>query len=106
MPLVRIDLVRGRNLVELKFLADQIHGAIVDVMKIPLRDRFQIITQHDQTEIFAEDAGLGFERDDKIVMIQITTQAGRDTNLKQRLFQKITSAIAVAGVEPRNVFIS
>ncbi len=106
MPLIRIDMVKGRSEAEVAILAKSIHDAVVEVMSVPERDRFQIVTQHEPFEIYAEDAGLGFERDNSVVMIQITTQKGRDVNLRQRLYQKITSGLAICGVTPNNVFIS
>lgn len=106
MPLIRIDMVKGRSEAEVAILAKSIHDAVVEVMSVPERDRFQIVTQHEPFEIYAEDAGLGFERDNSVVMIQITTQKGRDVNLRQRLYQKITSRLALCGVTPNNVFIS
>lgn len=106
MPLVRIDLIKGRTPQEVSTVAGAIHDALVEIMKIPARDRFQIVTQHEPFEIYAEDAGLGFERDASIVMIQITTQQGRTLNEKQLLFQRITSKLATSGVTPNNVFIS
>jgi hypothetical protein len=106
VPLIRIDVVKGRSEAEVAILAKSIHDAVVEVMSVPERDRFQIVTQHEPFEIYAEDAGLGFERDNSVVMIQITTQKGRDVNLRQRLYQKITSGLAICGVTPNNVFIS
>jgi hypothetical protein len=106
VPLIRIDMVKGRSEAEVAILAKSIHDAVVEVMSVPERDRFQIVTQHEPFEIYAEDAGLGFERDNSVVMIQITTQKGRDVNLRQRLYQKITSGLAICGVTPNNVFIS
>jgi hypothetical protein len=99
-------MVKGRSEAEVAILAKSIHDAVVEVMSVPERDRFQIVTQHEPFEIYAEDAGLGFERDNSVVMIQITTQKGRDVNLRQRLYQKITSGLAICGVTPNNVFIS
>ncbi|MDA8992851.1 tautomerase family protein [Aquiluna sp.] len=106
MPLVRIDLVKGRTPEQVRALTLAIHEALVEIMKIPVRDRFQIVTQHEAFEIFAEDAGLGFERDESVVMIQITSQRGRRVNEKQRIFQRIASKLATAGVTSNNVFIS
>jgi len=106
VPLIRIDMVKGRSEAEVAILAKSIHDAVVEVMSVPERDRFQIVTQHEPFEIYAEDAGLGFERDNSVVMIQITTHKGRDVNLRQRLYQKITSGLAICGVTPNNVFIS
>jgi phenylpyruvate tautomerase PptA (4-oxalocrotonate tautomerase family) len=97
MPLVRIDLVRGRRPDEVRQVADAVHCAIVAVLGIPERDRFQIVTEHDADHLIAQDAGLGFERSDGVVMIQIFTQTGRSTPDKQRLYQSIAEHLGVRG---------
>ena len=106
MPLVRIDLNRGRPDAEVRQLADTIHEVLVEVMGIPPRDRFQIITQHGPGEILAEDAGLGFDRTDHIVMIQIFTQTGRSVALKQTVYRRIVEQLEDLGQLPNDVFIS
>ncbi|WP_406498380.1 4-oxalocrotonate tautomerase family protein [Streptomyces sp. NBC_01604] len=37
MPLVRIDLIRGRHIDEVRAVADATHRALVDVLDIPER---------------------------------------------------------------------
>ncbi|MBF6059221.1 tautomerase family protein [Nocardia terpenica] len=105
MPLVRIDLVRGRSRDQIGTLADAIHHAIVDVLAIPERDRFQIITQHDAEDIIAQDAGLGFDRSPGLVMVQIFTQTGRTAEVKQKLFHTIAMSLGDLGIDGRDVFI-
>ncbi len=105
MPLVRIDLNRGRTPQSVRDIADAVHGAIVDTYGIPVRDRFQIITQHEPGEIIAEDAGLGFERSDGVVMIQIFTQGGRTPEVKQALYATIAERLAAVGVAGEDVFL-
>jgi len=77
----------------------------VDVLAIPERDRFQIITEHEPSRIIAQDAGLGFERSDGAVMIQIFTQTGRSTPVKQQLYAAIAASLAKEGVAGEDVFI-
>lgn len=105
MPLVRIDLVRGRRPDEVRQVADAVHRAIVAVLGIPERDRFQIVTEHDADHVIAQDAGLGFERGDGVVMIQIFTQTGRATPDKQRLYRSIAEHLGDLGVRGEDVFI-
>ena len=105
MPLVRIDLNRGRPAEQVSAIADAIHDAIVEVYGIPARDRFQVITQHDAGAIIAQDAGLGFERSHDVVMIQIFTQRGRSTSTKQALYARIAELVGEAGVAGEDVFI-
>jgi phenylpyruvate tautomerase PptA (4-oxalocrotonate tautomerase family) len=47
MPLVRISLRSGKTLEYSRAVADSIHRALVDAIKIPEKDRFQIITEHE-----------------------------------------------------------
>lgn len=102
MPLVRIDHSDARsNSVE---IADAIHDAIVAVYGIPPRDRFQVITSRPATTIVAEDAGLGFERTDPVI-IQIFTQRGRSDEAKQALYAEIADRLGGVGVGPEDVFI-
>ena len=49
-----------------------------------------------QGQIFAQDAGLGFERSPDVVMIQIFTQGGRSQEAKQSLFAAIADRLAGA----------
>ena len=105
MPLVRIDLATGRTPEAVRAVADAIHTAIVDVYGIPARDRFQIVTEHPAQQIIAEDAGLGFDRTDGVVMIQVFTQRGRDQAAKQELYRAIHDGLAGVGVASEDVFI-
>ena len=56
-------------------------------------------------QIFAQDAGLGFERTPDVVMIQIFTQGGRSQEAKQSLFAAIAGRLAELGVAGEDVFI-
>jgi phenylpyruvate tautomerase PptA (4-oxalocrotonate tautomerase family) len=105
MPLVRIDLATGRTPAEIRAIADAVHDAIVAEYRIPARDRFQIVTEHPAGQIIAEDAGLGFERTDGVVMIQVFTQRGRSTAAKRSLYARIAAALARVGVAGEDVFL-
>ena len=102
MPLVRIDHSDTRtNSAE---IGAAVHDAIVAVYGIPLRDRFQVITARAATTIVAEDAGLGFDRTDPVI-IQIFTQRGRATVTKQQLYAEIARRLEQVGVAGEDVFI-
>ncbi|MHA7210171.1 tautomerase family protein [Arthrobacter sp. MDT1-65] len=105
MPLVRIDINQGRSGDQVRQISDAIHAAILAEYRIPERDLFHILTQHGEGEIRAQDAGLGFERTDDVVMIQIFTQGGRTQEAKSALFARIAAALEEIGVEGVNVFI-
>ncbi|GGK98083.1 phenylpyruvate tautomerase PptA (4-oxalocrotonate tautomerase family) [Curtobacterium luteum] len=105
MPLVRIDLATGRSPEQVRAIADAIHTAIVDEYGIPPRDRFQVITEHPAQQIIAEDAGLGFERTEGVVIIQVFTQAGRSDDAKQALYAAVHDRLTEVGVASEDVFI-
>lgn len=102
MPLVRIDHSDARA--NSAALAAAIHEAIVAVYDIPARDRFQVITARPSGTIVAEDAGLGFERTDPVI-IQIFTQRGRSDETKQELYAEIARRLEAVGVAGEDVFI-
>ncbi len=105
MPLVRIDVNRGRSPEELSALSRQIHDVILAEYGIPERDYFHILTEHPQGQIIAQDAGLGFERSNGVVMIQIFTQGGRSQEAKSSLFQAIAGGLAKVGIPGEDVFV-
>jgi hypothetical protein len=95
----------GRTPEELQRLSRGIHDAILAEYAIPERDYFHILTEHPQGQIFAQDAGLGFERTGGVVMIQIFTQGGRTQEAKQRLFAAVAEKLSGVGVAGEDVFI-
>lgn len=105
MPLVRIDVNAGRSPGELGSLSRRVHDAILAEYGIPERDYFHIVTEHAPGQIFAQDAGLGFERSPDVVMIQIFTQGGRSQAAKQSLFAAIAAQLAEVGVAGEDVFL-
>lgn len=102
MPLVRIDHSDART--NGPEIAGAIHDAIVAVYGIPVRDRFQLVTARPASTIIAEDAGLGFDRSDPVI-IQIFTQRGRTDAVKQELYAEIATRLAAVGVAGEDVFI-
>ena len=105
MPLVRIDLADVYDESQAASIASAIHDAIVEVLRIPVRDRFQIVNRLPAAGIIAQDAGLGFERSSGVVMVQIFTQRGRSSETKRELFAAIAASLSAVGVAGEDVFI-
>jgi phenylpyruvate tautomerase PptA (4-oxalocrotonate tautomerase family) len=106
MPLVRIDVQKGRTSEELRRLADTIQDVMLDVFAAPPGDRYQIITEHDKGQIIAEDTGLGLERSEGVVIIQIFQQ-GRSTEQKVAAYTELAKRLdAECGVRPEDLIIS
>ena len=47
MPLLKIDVLKGRTEEEIKCLMDAVHEIVLDVFQVPEGDRYQIMTQHE-----------------------------------------------------------
>jgi phenylpyruvate tautomerase PptA (4-oxalocrotonate tautomerase family) len=106
MPLVRIDVQQGRTPAALRKIADVVQGVMLDVFAAPPGDRYQIITEHPVGRIIAEDTGLGFERTDGVVVIQIVQQ-GRTTEQKQAAYEQLAKRLeAECDVAPTDLIVS
>lgn len=87
MPLLRIDLYKGRDRAELKDLLDAVHRAMLAAFKVPERDRYQIVHEHEPATMIMEDTGLDIPRTSKFVCIQVTTRPR--TREQKELFYKL-----------------
>jgi phenylpyruvate tautomerase PptA (4-oxalocrotonate tautomerase family) len=83
MPLVRIDVVEGRTPAELRRLADVVQEVVEEVFAAPPRDRYQVVDEHPSSHLILSDTGLGFERTDDRVLVQVFQQGG--TTSRRRL---------------------
>ena len=90
MPLVRIDVVEGRRTPEqLRLLADTVQEVMLDVFAAPPRDRYQVLAEHRPGQLICEDTGLGIERTDDLVVLQVFQQ-GRSEEQKRALYAELS----------------
>ncbi len=105
MPLVRIDVQKGRTPDQLRNIADTVQDVMLDVFAAPPRDRYQIITEHPVGHIIAEDTGLGLERTDGVTIIQIFQQ-GRTEDQKKAVYRALAERLTPCGVAPSDLIVS
>lgn len=106
MPLVRIDLRRGKPAGYATAVGDAVHRAMVETIGIAERDRFQVITEHTPQEMVHDPGYLGIARSDGVVFVQIFLSAGRTTEQKQALYARIAALLAQKpGVRREDVMI-
>jgi len=107
MPLIRIDVIRGRTQSQLRAIADAVHEVLVETFATPPRDRYQIISQHESGEMILLDTGLGFARSTHgVVVIQVTEQ-GRTRDQKEALYSALAARLADRGlVAPTDLVVS
>ena len=106
MPLLRIDLYKGRTDTELKMLLDAVHRAMVTTFNVPERDRYQIVNEYAPTRMIMEDTGLDIPRTEKFVFIQVTTRP-RTREEKQTFYRLTTEELErTCAIAPSDVMIN
>jgi 4-oxalocrotonate tautomerase len=107
MPLVRIALRKGKSLEYRRAISDSIHRAMVETIKIPEQDRFQIVTEHDDAGLVYDLSYLGISRSDGVILVQITLSAGRTVDVRKALFARIAQLLRESpGIRPEDVFVN
>lgn len=88
-------------------MGEIIYHAMVETIKVPVKDNFQIITEHDSHSLIYDPTYLDINRTPDIVVIQITLNEGRTVELKKLLYQTIAERLH-SGLDVRreDVFIS
>jgi phenylpyruvate tautomerase PptA (4-oxalocrotonate tautomerase family) len=106
MPLVRIDLRKGKDAAYRQALGRVVYEALVSV-GVPEDDRFQVVCEHDTGNFLFDPDYLGIHRSDDLVMIQITWNEGRSVEQKKALYMAIAEGLsATPGIRPEDVFIN
>lgn len=106
MPFLRFDLIKGRTNDELAALLDAAHDAMLAAFKVPVRDRYQIVHEHEPSRVRIEDTGLGIPRTDKVVLLQVTTRP-RSTEEKTAFYKLLTRALSEkCGIAPSDVMVN
>ncbi len=110
MPLVRIDIRKdhaGRPAGFGDQVGDVVYRTMMDRLNVPPKDNFRIATEHDAAGLVYDDGYLGVERSDGIVIIQITLNAGRTTEMKQAFYALLAERLeAELGVRREDVLVS
>jgi 4-oxalocrotonate tautomerase len=93
MPLVRISLLQGKTDDYRKKVGDAVHQAMVESMNVPPLDRFQIITEHANSDFIYDAQYLNISRTDDLIIVQITLNAGRSTDLKKAFYKRLSELL-------------
>jgi 4-oxalocrotonate tautomerase len=94
MPLVNIDLLEGRRPDELRTIGDCVHDAMVELLEVPERDRFQIVTEHTPDALLFSPDYLDIERTDRFVLVRVTLSTGRSASAKQAFYRRLAELLA------------
>ena len=107
MPLVRISLIKGRSEGFGKKVGDMVYRTMVDTIKVPAKDNFQVITEHDKNTLIYDPSYLDIQRTDGIIFIQITLNEGRTVEVKKTFYKTLADRLnKEMGVRMEDVLIS
>jgi phenylpyruvate tautomerase PptA (4-oxalocrotonate tautomerase family) len=93
MPLVRIDLIKGKTAAFRKTVGEIIYKAMLETINVPANDKFQIFTEHTADELNLADSYLGNSYTEGVILIQITLNAGRTVEIKKAFFKRIADDV-------------
>ncbi len=106
MPLVRIDLIEGRTDEEINAIMNTVQDCVVEAFQVPKTDRYQIVTEHKPGRMVLLDTGLGFERSEKAIVVQVFSSP-RKTIHKTRFYKLLANALeANCGLDQKDLLIS
>jgi phenylpyruvate tautomerase PptA (4-oxalocrotonate tautomerase family) len=106
MPLVRIDLRKGKDAAYRQDIGRVVYEAMV-AAGVPEKDRFQVVAERDVDNFLYDPSYLGIERTEDLVIIQITWNEGRTVDQKKALYKAIADGLAKSpGIRPEDVFIN
>jgi phenylpyruvate tautomerase PptA (4-oxalocrotonate tautomerase family) len=106
MPLVRIDLRKGKDAAYRQAIGRAVYEALVGV-GVPKNDRFQVVGEHDADDFLFDPDYVGIHRSDDLVMIQITLNEGRTLEQKKALYKAIADGLAAQpGLRREDVLIN
>ncbi len=107
MPLVRIDLRRGKSAAYRKAICDGIYRAMIETFDVPKDDRFMVVNEHEVDNFVFAESYLGIAHTDDLVMIQITANDTRTTVQKQAVFARVADLLAASpGLRKEDVWIN
>jgi 4-oxalocrotonate tautomerase family enzyme len=101
MPLVKINLIKGKSPEYKKTVFDCVHQGLMESLGISDWDRFQRIIEFDRTDFEAPA-----EKSDNFMIIELTLFPGRTKEQKKAAIEIITAKlVASLSIAPEDVFI-
>jgi phenylpyruvate tautomerase PptA (4-oxalocrotonate tautomerase family) len=107
MPLVRIDLLKGKSVAHRKAICDGVYRALRETFTVPDEDRFMIVTEHDRDDFVFSPIYMDIARSGDLVIIQVTVSNTRAVDQKKALYARIVELLKDdPGLRPQDVFIN
>lgn len=107
MPLVRIDLLEGKTAEFKSQLGELVYESMLETIGIPEEDKFVVVNDLKAEELIFSTNYLGVDRTEGIVIIQITMNEGRTTEVKKALYKTVADKLnSQLAIRKEDVFIN
>jgi len=107
LPLVRIDIPAGRSAADRAAIAEAVYTSMVEVLKVPKDDRFEVIAEHSEGELVIDPTYLGIRRSKEAILIQVTLNEGRSVDVKRAFYRAVADRLHEAvGLRLEDAIIS
>ena len=101
MPLIRIEIYKGKSKAYKKAIMDGVHSALVSAFKIPEGDRNQRIYELDE-----ENFERRSNKTTNFTIVEITAFKGRSLKAKQNLYREIFQNLkSDPGIEESDILV-
>lgn len=107
MPLVKINLVKGKSANFKEKLSQIIHNELVKNANVPIDDKFQLINEYEIDNFIFDKYYKSCTRTTDLIIIEIILNEGRTITTKIKLFNSIAEEIENnLGINKDDVLIS
>jgi 4-oxalocrotonate tautomerase len=107
MPFARIDLIKGKSVEYRQTIGDAVYRAMVEILKAPNDDRFQVITEHDEVNFVYDPQFFGVSRSKDLIFIRLTLAEGRTVEQKRGFYKAVVDDLHERlGVRREDIFFS
>ncbi len=108
MPVFNVHIPKGKFTRERKIaIGNALNQSLVQALGIPEEDRFVMISEHGDDELFIHPTFMDMKRSDEAMIITVMIGAHRPTADKKQLMATITQLLERdADVSPDNVFLA
>jgi Tautomerase enzyme len=106
MPLLRFDLIEGRSELEITKILEVTHEVLLEALKVPKHDRYQVVHEHKRPRMILKDTGLGFFRSDKMILLQVTSRP-RTREMKEAFYSLLVKRLySSCQISPHDVVVN
>ena len=98
MPLVTVNLLKGRSAEDKDSIAAAIQAALGSTVEVPDDNRYQLFNEYDPENFRHTSGYLGLIYTDQLLVIEITVRDGDDDAHKKSLLAAINRNLVAAGV--------